>query len=85
MSQHSLCDAEQSAALDAIGELLAAHFDSAVDSADDEGRFSLAFRACFDRSQSPTKLKVTCRLSKVTTDEIEMVVDKLPPKAGTQA
>jgi hypothetical protein len=29
----------------------------------------------FDRSHSPTKLKVTCRVSKVTTDEIECAID----------
>ena len=34
---------------------------------------SIAFT--FDRSHSPTKLKVTCRVSKITTDEIETSVD----------
>ena len=29
----------------------------------------------FDRSHSPTKLKVTCRVSKVITDEIECAID----------
>jgi hypothetical protein len=28
-------------------------------------KFSLGFRVTFDRSHSPTKLKVTCRVSKV--------------------
>ncbi len=40
---------------------------SGVGSADDDGKFSLGFRVTFDRSHSPTKLKVTCRVSKVTT------------------
>ena len=66
--------AECQAAVDAVKELLDAHFDEAEDSADD-GKFSLGFRVTFDRSHSPTKLKVTCRVSKVMTDEIECSVD----------
>jgi hypothetical protein len=66
--------AECQAAVDAVKELLDAHFNEAEDSADD-GKFSLGFRVTFDRSHSPTKLKVTCRVSKVTTDEIECSID----------
>ena len=66
--------AECQAAVDAVKELLDAHFDEAEDSSDD-GKFSLGFRVTFDRSHSPTKLKVTCRVSKVTTDEIECSID----------
>ena len=66
--------AECQAAIDAVKELLDAHFDEAEDSADD-GKFSLGFRVTFDRSHAPTKLKVTCRVSKVTTDEIECSID----------
>lgn len=65
---------EQQAALDAVKELLSAHFGEAEDSADD-GKFSLGFRVTFDRTRAPTKLKVTCRVSKITTDEIETTVD----------
>jgi len=72
---HDLIQAEKNAALDAMRELLDTYFREAEDSADDDGKFSLGFRTTFDRSHSPTKLKVTCRLSKVTTDEIEMSVD----------
>ena len=61
--------AECQAAIDAVKELLDAHFQEAEDSADDDGKFSLGFRVTFDRSHSPTKLKVTCRVSKVITDE----------------
>ena len=61
-------------AIDAVKELLDAHFDEAEDSADD-GKFSLGFRVTFDRSHAPTKLKVTCRVAKVTTDEIECSID----------
>ena len=67
--------AECQAAIDAVKELLDVHFDEAEDSADEDGKFSLGFRVTFDRSHSPTKLKVTCRVSKVTTDEIECSVD----------
>jgi len=37
-------------------------------------RCSLAFRAIFDRSHSPAKLKVTCRVAKVMNDEIERAI-----------
>jgi len=66
---------ETTAALDAIRELLDTHFREAEDSADEDGKFSLSFRVTFDRSHSPTKLKVTCRVAKVTTDEIECSID----------
>ena len=59
---------------DAIREL-STHFREAEDSADEDGKFSLGFRVTFDRSHSPTKLKVTCRVTKTTTDEIEATVD----------
>ena len=61
--------AECQAAIDAVKELLNTHFKEAEDSADEDGKFSLGFRVTFDRSHSPTKLKVTCRVSKITTDE----------------
>ena len=67
--------AEMNTAISAVKELLEAHFNEAEDSADEDGKFSLGFRITFDRSHSPTKLKVTCRVSKVTTDEIECSVD----------
>ena len=44
-------------------------------SADEDGKFSIGFRVTFNRSHSPTKLKVTCRVAKVTTDEIECSID----------
>ena len=67
--------AECQAAVDAVKELLDTHFREAEDSADEDGKFSLGFRVSFDRSHAPTKLKVTCRVSKVTTDEIECSID----------
>jgi hypothetical protein len=71
---NELAQAEKDAALSAIRELLDQYFREAEESADEDGKFSLGFRATFNRSHSPTKLKVTCRLSKVTTDEIEVSV-----------
>jgi hypothetical protein len=70
----SPAQAEQSAALEAIKELLEAHFREAEDSADDDGRFSISFKATFDRSHSPTKLKVTSRINRTLTDELETSV-----------
>lgn len=67
--------AEKQTAIDAVKELLDLHFDDAEDCADEDGKFSLGFRVSYDRSFSPTKLKVTCRVSKVTTDEIECSID----------
>lgn len=67
--------AECQAAVDAVTELLNTHFPEAEDSADEDGKFSVGFRITFDRSHSPTKLKVTCRVSKVITDEIECAID----------
>jgi hypothetical protein len=69
-----LAQAEQDAVLTHIRDLLAAHFREAEESADEEGKFSIGFRATFDRSASPTKLKVACRISKTFTDEIEASV-----------
>ncbi|MFZ4780531.1 MAG: hypothetical protein ACOYM3_34700 [Terrimicrobiaceae bacterium] len=65
---------EQKAAIDAITELLTAHYSEAVDSADEDGKFGIGFKVTFDRSHSPTKLKVTSRISKSLTDEIETSV-----------
>ena len=56
-------------------ELLDAHFQEAEDSADEDGKFKIGFRATFDRSHSPTKLKVACRVTTTMTDEIEATVD----------
>jgi hypothetical protein len=65
---------EQQAALSGIEELLLSHFAEAEESADEDGKFSISFKATFDRSHSPTKLKITSRISKSFTDEIESTV-----------
>ena len=38
-------------------------------------KFGIGFKVSFDRGASPTKLKVTCRISKTFTDEIESEVE----------
>lgn len=63
--------AHQEAAIAAIRELLETHFREAEDSADEDGKFSISFRASFDRSHPQTLLKVTSRINKSVTDEIE--------------
>ena len=40
----------------------------------EDGKFGIGFKVSFDRGASPTKLKVTCRISKTFSDEIESVV-----------
>ena len=40
---------ETKAALDAVRELMAGHFQEAADSADEDGAFSMAFRVRFNR------------------------------------
>ena len=67
-------EAHQSAALEAIKELLEANFLEAEKSADDEGRFSITFRVTFDRSHPQTLVKVISRVSRAVTDEIELRV-----------
>ena len=69
-----LAQAEQDSALTHMRDLLSAHFREAENSADEDGKFSIGFRATFDRSAAPTKLKVACRISRTFTDEIEASV-----------
>ena len=70
-----LTDLEQQKALDHIRELLSAHWREAQDAQDEDGKFAVAFKATFDRGASPTKLKVTCRIAKTISDEIESEVE----------
>ena len=83
MNTAPAAQAERAAALDAIRELLEAHFREAEDSADDDGKFSIAFKVTFNRSHSPTKLKITSRISTAITDEIETsIADPNQPELG---
>jgi hypothetical protein len=68
-------DLEQQKALDHIRELMTAHWREAQDAQDDDGKFGIAFKATFDHGTSPTKLKVTCRIAKTISDEIESEVE----------
>jgi len=68
-------DLEQQKALDHIRELMSVHWREAQDAQDDDGKFAVAFKATFDRGASPTKLKVTCRIAKTISDEIESEVE----------
>ena len=70
-----ISDLEQSKALDHIRDLMSAHWREAQDSQDDDGKFGIGFKVTFDRSAQPTKLKVTCRISKTFTDEVESEVE----------
>ena len=68
-------DLEQQKALDHVRELMSAHWREAQDAQDEDGKFGIAFKATFDRGASPTKLKVTCRIAKTISDEIESEVE----------
>ena len=70
-----LQDLEQQKALDHICELLNAHWREAEDAADDDGKFAVGFKVTFDRGAQPTKLKVTCRIAKTISDEIESEIE----------
>ena len=70
-----LQDLEQQKALDHVRELMSAHWREAQDAQDDDGKFGIGFKLTFDRGNSPTKLKVTCRIAKTFSDEIESVVE----------
>lgn len=66
---------ETNAALEAVRELMEGHFGEAVESAGDDGVFSMSFRVRFCRSSAPTRIRVSCRVSKVVTDGIECSAD----------
>jgi hypothetical protein len=61
-------------ALDHLRELLDAHWKTAKDSADDDGRFAIGFKVTV-HDGAPAKIKVTSRISTTVADEIESAVD----------
>lgn len=71
---NALDSALKEQALDHLRELLEAHWKTAKDSADDDGRFAIGFKVSV-HDGAPAKLKVTSRISTTTTDEIESAVD----------
>jgi len=54
---------------------MSAHWREAQDAQDEDGEFGIGFKVSFDYGASPTKLKVTCPISKTFTDEIESEVE----------
>ena len=70
-----LQDLEQQKALTHIRELMSAHWREAEDAADEDGKFAVGFKVTFDRGAQPTKLKVTCRIAKTISDEIESEIE----------
>jgi hypothetical protein len=64
----------QDKALDHLRELLTTHWHTAKDSADEDGKFSMGFRMSV-QDGVPAKLKVSCRISKTITDEVESLLD----------
>ena len=68
-------DLEQQKALDHMRDLMGVHWREAQDAQDDDGKFAIGFKVTFDRGNSPTKLKVTCRIAKTISDEIESVIE----------
>ena len=70
-----LHELEQEKAIGHIRELLSAHWREAQEAQDDDGKFAVGFKVTFDRGASPTKLKVTCRIAKTFSDEIESLVE----------
>jgi len=61
-------------ALDHLRELLDLHWREAKDSADEDGRFAIGFKVAVSDG-APAKVKVTSRISRTVTDEIESTVD----------
>ena len=66
---------EQQKALDHMRELMTAHWREAENAQDDDGKFGIGFKVTFDRGAQPTKLKVTCRIAKTISDEIESEIE----------
>ena len=54
---------------------MSAHAREEQDDQDGAGKFGVGIKDTFDRGASPTKLKVTCRISKTFSDEIESEVE----------
>ena len=70
----TLDEALKAQALDHLRELLDLHWREAKDSADEDGRFAIGFKVAVTDG-APAKVKVTSRISRTVTDEIESTVD----------
>jgi len=64
----------KSQALDHLRELLESNWREARKGADKHGCFAISFKVAV-KGGTPTKLKVTSRISTAITDEIESTVD----------
>jgi len=70
----TLDEALKTEALDHLRELLDLHWREAKDSADEDGRFAIGFKVAVTDG-APARVKVTSRISRTVTDEIETSVD----------
>lgn len=70
----TLDEALKAQALDHLRELLDLHWREAWDSADEDGKFAIGFKVAVSDG-APAKVKVTSRISRTVTDEIESTVD----------
>lgn len=70
----TLDEALKAQALDHLRELLDLHWREAWDSADEDGKFAIGFKVAVSNG-APAKVKVTSRISRTVTDEIESTVD----------
>jgi hypothetical protein len=70
----TLDEALKAQALDHLRELLDLHWREAKDSADEDGRFAIGFKVAVTDG-APVRVKVTSRISRTVTDEIESTVD----------
>ena len=76
----TITDLEQQKALDHMRDLMSTHWREAEDAQDEDGKFGIGFKVSFNRGNQPTKLKVTCRIAKTFTDEIESEIED--PRQG---
>ena len=68
-------ESNRASVLKHIRELLSAPFREVEDASDDDGKFAVGFKVTFDRGAQPTKLKVTCRIAKTISGEIEGIAE----------
>ena len=66
----TLDEALKTQALGHLRELLDLHWREASDSADEDGKFAIGFRVAVSDG-APARVKVTSRISRTVTDEIE--------------
>jgi hypothetical protein len=59
-----------------IRKLMSTNWRAVQDAQDDDGKFGIGFKGTSDRGNSPTKLKISCRIAKTISDEIESVIEE---------